>query len=67
MANRKTILAQLQFNHDLFKAAHHCADSCRQWAIEYQDAEQFWREEARHAAKSMHALVIQLQRGRDNA
>lgn len=67
MANRKTILAQLQFNHDLFKAAHQCADSCKIWADEYKEAERFWREEARHAVKTMHVLVIQLQRGRDNA
>lgn len=62
---KSDLLRHIQLNKDLYKLAHQCADECQQWSNEYLYAAQHWRDEAKHAAKNMHALVIQLQGVRD--
>ena len=65
--NDNTNLKLIQSNRELWVLANQCADDCQRWATEYLRGEAYWRNEARHAAKNMHALAIQLHGGGNGA
>lgn len=62
---KSDLMQKIQLNNELHKLANQCADDCQRWSNEYLYAAQYWRNEAEHAAKNMHALTIQLQGARD--
>ena len=62
---KSELLKKIQLNNELRKLANQCADDCQRWASEYLHAAQYWRNEAEHAAKNMHALALKLYGGRD--